>query len=95
MHLTSEVFFKIKLIYFWILDPVIIFFIIEITNFRGDLSNISAKTATLHLTVQLLEVLAELCDSVVTSELNAHALEHAHVRCKAGQALLTRTPHPN
>ena len=40
-------FFKTKLIYFWILWSYIIFFeITKIYIFRGDLSNISAETAT-------------------------------------------------
>ena len=44
----SEVFFQNLIIYF--LDTLIlylIFLIIKINNFRGDLSDISAKTATL------------------------------------------------
>ena len=45
---VSEVFFKIKIYYF--LDTLILlifFLIIKIIIFRGDLSDISAKTATL------------------------------------------------
>ena len=46
----SEVFFKIKLPFFLgYFDPKNNFFIMEICNFRGDLSDISAKTATLEL----------------------------------------------
>ena len=48
---TSEVFFKIKLFYFWILWPNKHFLIIKINNFWGDLSSISAKTATLMWTL--------------------------------------------
>ena len=44
----SEVFFKIKLIDFWILwSDKTYFLIVKINNFRGDLSSISAKKATL------------------------------------------------
>ena len=46
----SEVFFKIKLLIFLdILTQKIIFLIVKIINFWGDLSGISAKTATLHV----------------------------------------------
>ena len=48
MVMNRDVFFKIKLKIF--LDTLIVkkyFFIIKINNFRGDLSDISAKTATL------------------------------------------------
>ena len=46
--LLSEVFFQIKYFIFWILwSYKYIFLIIKINNFRGDLSDISAKTATL------------------------------------------------
>ena len=45
---SSEVFFKIKLFYFWILWPNTYFLLmIKINNFWGDLSGISAKPATL------------------------------------------------
>ena len=50
MSLTSEVFFKIKLLFFGYFNPVNFFLIIKICNFRGYLSDISAKTATLSLT---------------------------------------------
>ena len=43
----SEVFFKIKLFYFWILWPNNFFLIMKINIFWGDLSGTSAKTATL------------------------------------------------
>ena len=49
-HLDSEVFFKILIILFLdTLNQQRIFLIIKINNFWGDLSGISAKTATLHL----------------------------------------------
>ena len=52
---TSEVFFKIKFIYFWgILIPQMYFLIIKWNIFRGDLSDISAKTATLLVTVDTM-----------------------------------------
>ena len=51
---TSVVFFKIILLYCWILlSDKYFFLIIKINIFRGDLSDISAKTATL-VHVQLL-----------------------------------------
>ena len=40
-------FSKLNNLFFGYFDPVIVFFIIKINNFRGDLSDISAKTATL------------------------------------------------
>ena len=43
----SEVFFKIIFFFFGYLNPVNIFFDNKIIIFRGDLSDISAKTATL------------------------------------------------
>ena len=50
---TSEVFFKIKFIHFSILwSYIYIFFDNKSEYFRGDLSNISAKTATLQDTWQ-------------------------------------------
>ena len=49
---TSPVKFFSKLIYFFFgyFDPIYIFFIIKINNFRGVLNDISAKTASLHIT---------------------------------------------
>ena len=44
---TSKVFFKIELFYSWFLWPNNFFYIIKINKFWGDLSGISAKTATL------------------------------------------------
>ena len=43
----SEAFFKIKLLLFGYFDPTNIFLIIKVSNVRGGLSDISAKTATL------------------------------------------------
>ena len=46
--MNSEAFFKIKFSLFW--DALILkvyFLIVKIINFRGDLSDISATTATL------------------------------------------------
>ena len=54
IHVTSEVFFKIKFIRFWVLPSCNFFFIMKINIFRGELSDISAKTATLHVTRALL-----------------------------------------
>ena len=48
--LCSEFFFRIKIFYFWILwSCKYIFLIIKINIFQGDLSDISANTATLLL----------------------------------------------
>ena len=45
---TSEVFFKIKFLYFsGTLTLQIYFLIIQINDFRGEVSDVSAKTATL------------------------------------------------
>ena len=50
LFLISEVFFKILIILFLdTLSQQIFFLIIKINNFWGDLSGISAKTATLFL----------------------------------------------
>ena len=56
--LPGEVFFKIKSNHLWIYnsnyfsDPTNIFFMIKIDNFRGDLSDISAKTVTVNVPVR-------------------------------------------
>ena len=47
---ASEVFIEIKLLLFWIFCSCNIFLIIKINNFRGDLSDVSATTATLAFT---------------------------------------------
>ena len=57
---TSEVFFKINLLIFWVLWSYKYFFyiIIIINNFRGDLSDISAKTASLPCTPQICFIIS-------------------------------------
>ena len=46
--IVSDVFFKIKLLFFSdTVIPSIYFLIVKMNIFRGDLSDISAKTATL------------------------------------------------
>ena len=49
---TIEVFFKIESFVMGYFDPINTFLITEINNFRGDLSGISAETATLLRTVR-------------------------------------------
>ena len=44
---TLKIFSKLIYFIFGYFDPIIIFLIIKINDFRGDLTDISAKTATL------------------------------------------------
>ena len=54
-HVQQSVkfFFEIKLFIFGRFDPVNIFLMLKITNFRGDSGDISAKTATLTASFEL------------------------------------------
>ena len=44
---SVKIFSKLNYFTFGYFDPIIFFLIIKINNFRGDLSDVSAKTATL------------------------------------------------
>ena len=61
---SSKVFFKIKLFYFWILQSFTNIFIPKINNFRGDLRNILAETVTLVLSIQAIWLLTNEVNSV-------------------------------
>ena len=62
--------------FFGYFDPVNIFFIININNFRGDLSDISAKTATLVVTSILC--LYAFCVHQITVSVFVQELEKLH-----------------